>query len=242
MKKSEQVSIRYTFILWVAVFLGALSLSCMSCSDDETYAEQKERERDAINAFLDRGALSVNKDGDTVINVRPITVIDEGQFLRQDTTTNLERNEYVLFGNTGVYMQIVRRGVGDKLESGKTKRIYARYIEFNIMGDTVQTTNRVPYYSTTPEVIDISNTSGTFTASFNTMNGGGVMYRAYSSLEVPAGWLVPFTYIHLGRRKVEGDDIAKVRLIVPHTKGTSRARQYVYPCFYEIEFQEGPNN
>ena len=215
----------------------------VSCSDDETYAEQKERERDAINAFLERGAKKFDNDGNQVINVNPITVIDEDQFLRQDTTTNLERNEYVLFGNTGVYMQLVRRGVGDKLESGKTKRVYARYVEYNIMGDSVQSTNRISYYGTTPDVLDITNTSGTFTASFyvDPKTGGGVMYRAYSSTEVPAGWLVPFTYIHLGRRKVEGDDIAKVRLIVPHTKGTSRARQYVFPCFYEIEFQEGPN-
>lgn len=242
MNRPIQAPIQYTFTLWVAVILGAMSLSVISCSDDETYAEQKERERDAINAFLGHGAKYYDKDGKMVISVDPITVIDEDQFMRQDTITNLERNEYVLFGNTGVYMQLVRRGVGDKLTSGKTKRVYARYIEYNIMGDSVQSTNYTLYYSTTPEVIDITNTSGTFTASFNTLNGGGAMYRYYGSTEVPAGWLVPFTYIHLGRRKVEGDDIAKVRLIVPHTKGTSRARQYVYPCFYEIEFQEGPYN
>ena len=179
----------------------------------------------------------MNADGDTLLHVGSIQVITEDQFLRQDTITDEQKNEYVLFGNTGVYMQIVRRGVGPKLESGKSKQVVARYLEFNILADSILTTNRIPYYGTTPELIDITNTSGTFTASFNTSNGGGVMYRAYSSTEVPAGWLVPFTYIHLGRRLNEGDEIAKVRLIVPHTKGTARARQYVYPCFYEIEFQ-----
>ena len=222
----------------VAVLIAVLSMGVVSCSDDETYAEQKERERDAINAFLNRGVHLDDNEGKVILDIDKITVIGEDQFFQQDTTTDLEKNEYVLFGNTGVYMQLVRRGVGDKLESGQSKRVIARYIEYNIMGDSVQTTNRVRYYSSAPDLIDVTNTSGTFTASFNTLNGGGAMYRSYSSTEVPAGWLVPFTYIHLGRRVNDGDDIAKVRLIVPHTKGTSRARQYVYPCFYEIEFQE----
>ena len=222
----------------VAVVLVALSMGFVSCSDDETYAEQKERERNAIQSFLGRGANAVNADGDTILHVGSIQVITEDQFLRQDSTTDEAKNEYVLFGNTGVYMQIMRRGVGSKLESGQTKQVVARYIEYNIMGDSILTTNRIAYYGTTPELIDITNTSGTFTASFNTTeNGGGVMYRTYSSTEVPAGWLVPFTYIHLGRRVNPDDEIAKVRLIVPHTKGTAWARQYVYPCFYEIEFQ-----
>lgn len=212
-------------------------MGIMSCSDDETYAEQKERERNAINGFLDRGVSILNQDGDTVLHVGKIQVIDENQFLRQDTTTS--ENEYVLFGNSGVYMQLVRRGVGSKLESGQSKQVVARYLEYNIMGDSILTTNRVSYYGTTPDVMDISNTYGTFTASFyvDPKAGGGLMYRSYNSTEVPAGWLVPFTYIHLGRRINQGDDIAKVRLIVPHTKGTARARQYVYPCFYEIEYQ-----
>lgn len=216
--------------------LVSLSTVFIACSDDETYAEQKERERNAINAFLSHGVNKVNQDGMSV-TVDPITVIDEEQFLRQDTTTNLEKNEYVLFGNSGVYMQVVRKGVGGKLKSGQSRQVTARYIEFNIMGDSILTTNRIPYYNSTTDIINITNTSGTFTASFNIEDGGGAMYRSYGSTEVPAGWLVPFTYIHLGRRIQEGDDIAKVRLIVPHTKGTSRARQYVFPCYYEIEFQ-----
>ena len=33
-------------------------------------------------------------------------------------------------------------------------------------------------------------------------------------------------------------EIAKVRLIVPHTAGQSNAATNVYPCFYEILYQE----
>ena len=229
---------RYLYHFLPVVVIMTLAMGIVSCSDDETYAEQKERERDAIQSFLKQGVDVVNADGDTTLHVGRINLISEEQFLRQDSTTDVAQNEYVLFGNTGVYMQIVRRGVGSKLESGKTKQVVARYIEFNIMADSILTTNLIPFYNSTPDLIDISNSYGTFTASFNiTENGGGAMYRTYSSTEVPAGWLIPFSYIHLGRQINKGDEISKVRLIVPHTKGTSRARQYVYPCFYEIEFQ-----
>ena len=224
---------------WTGIFLLSLALlPCASCSDDQTYAEQKEDERKAINAFIGRVTEICSREGDTIVHVDPITVISEQQFLNQDSTTNLSLNEYVLFNNSGVYMQIVRKGVGGKLESGQRKKVLARYVEFNIMSDSILTRNDALYYSTTPDIIDISNSYGTFTASFNTDNGGGSMYRTYRSAEVPAGWLVPFSYVHLGRQVNEDDAIAKVRLIVPHSKGTSQARQAVYPTFYEITFQE----
>ena len=37
------------------------------------------------------------------------------------------------------------------------------------------------------------------------------------------------------------DEIAKVRLIVPHSQGHSDALSNVYPCFYEITYQEMRN-
>ena len=215
----------------------ATVLVVSSCKKDETYAEQKKKEREAINSFLGRN-VSILSEGDTLIRVGNISVISEDQFLAQDSVTRLENNEYVLFGNSGVYMQIIRKGVGPKLESGESKRVIARYVEFNIMRDSIQTRNDILYYSTTPDIIDIANAYGTFTATFNTNNGGGAMYRSYKSTEVPAGWLVPFTYIHIGRQIHEGDQIAKVRLIVPHSQGTAQARENVYPCFYEITFQQ----
>ena len=65
------------------------------------------------------------------------------------------------------------------------------------------------------------------------------MYRIYQSASVPAGWLVPLTYINLGRPINEGDEIAKVRLIVPHTQGQAYASQNVYPCLYDITYERG---
>ncbi|MCR5180808.1 MAG: DUF4827 domain-containing protein [Bacteroidaceae bacterium] len=220
------------------ILLLVLTATVLSaCSDDETYAEKKEKERDAIASFINRD-VALMYDGDTALYVGKINVISEDQFQAQDSTTNLERNEYVLFGNNGVYMQIVRKGVGEKLQSGQSKRVIARYLEFNILADSIQTRNDILYYSTTPDIIDITNSYGTFTASFNIDNGGGAMYRTYNSTSVPSGWLVPFTYINIGRQIYEDDEISKVRLIVPHSQGHSLANQYVYPCFYEITFQQ----
>ena len=222
--------------------LVLLSTAISACSKGETYAEQKEKERKAINKFLNRDVAIVTNEGDTVIHVGHINVISESQFYRQDSLTDVSKNEYVLFAGTGVYMQIVRPGVGEKLQNGQTKRVISRYLEYNILTDTIQSRSDILYYSTTPDIIDITNNYGTFTASFNIENGGGAMYRIYgSSTVVPSGWLIPFTYIRLGRQINEGDKIAKVRLIVPHSQGQANAKSGVYPCFYEITFQETRN-
>ena len=223
----------------VACLMAAFAGILASCSDDQTYAEQKEKERGAINGFLNRHILIYDNEDQLLLDVGNINVISEQQFYAQDSMTNVERNEYVLFGNTGVYMQIVRQGAGERLQSGQTKHIIARYFEFNILRDSIQSSSINLYYHTTPDIMDVTNSYGTFTASFNTSyNGGGAMYRTYGSKEVPAGWLVPFSYIRIGRQQDGDDHIAKVRLIVPHTQGTSDARNSVYPCFYEILYQE----
>ena len=139
-------------------------------------------------------------------------------------------------------MQIVRKGAGEKMRNGQQKRIICRYTEFNILRDSIQTTNNSTYWQTNPDIMDVTDTYGTFTASFNTsVNGGGAMYQFYGSKAVPAGWLIPLTYINVGRQMSADDEIAKVRLIVPHSQGHSDASSNVYPCFYEITYQEMRN-
>lgn len=222
------------FALAVGVFL-----SLASCSDEETYAEQKEKESKAIRSFLKRDICILGQDGDTVCNVGKINVIEEKQFYAQDSMTNVEKNEYVLFKGTGVYMQIIRKGPGQKLAKGETKRVICRFIEYNILGDSLQLRNDVLYWHTNPEILDVENNSGTITASFNTsINGGGAMYLIYSNTSVPSGWIVPLSYVNIGRQKTPDEGIAKVRLIVPHSQGTTDATTAVYPCFYEITYQE----
>ena len=210
-----------------------------SCKNEETYAEQKEKEYNAIQSFLKRDIVVRDADGNVVCDVGTIETITEEQFQNQGYTTDLERNQYVLFNNSGVYMQIRRKGTGEKLESGKTARVICRFIEFNILGDSIQLRNDVYYWHSAPDIIKISNDYGSFTASFDTeINGGGAMYNQYGSTSVPSGWLIPFSYIHIGRQNSDEEGIAKVRLIVPHTEGQTNATSGVYPCFYEITFQQ----
>lgn len=221
------------FILLAILVLAG---SVLSCSDGETYAEQKEKERKAITSFISRDIVVRDANGDTVCNVGKINTISEEQFLAQDSTTDLSKNEYVLFGNSGVYMQIVRKGTGEKLEMGKTARVICRFMEFNILGDSIQLRSDVNVWHPTPDIIKISNDYGSFTANFDTSNGGGAMYQYYQSTSVPSGWLIPFSYIRIGRQDSE-EGIAKVRLIIPHSEGQASASSNVYPCFYEIIFQ-----
>lgn len=210
-----------------------------SCSQTETYAEQKDKELKAVKSFLDRDIVVRDADNNIVCNVGKIETISEEQFVEQDSVTDLDRNQYVLFQNTGVYMQIVRKGTGEKLEKGKTARVICRFIEFNILGDSIQLRNDIYYWHSSPDIMKVTNNYGTFTANFDTeINGGGAMYDKYGTTGVPAGWLVPFSYIRIGRQDSPEEGIAKVRLIVPHSQGQSSAVNNVYPCFYELTFQK----
>ena len=193
-----------------------------SCRDNKTYADQKAAERSAINKYIADSAVHV---------------ISEETFAAQGYTTNVQRNEFVLISSSGVYMQIIRSGVGEKIKNGETVDVLCRFKERNLMTDSLQLSNDVLFYSAVVDKMKVRNTSGTFTASF--VKGESVMSSAFNTTEVPAGWLVPFSYIHVGRPIKEGDEIAKVRLIVPHTSGHNYARQSVYPCLYDITYQRG---
>ena len=85
--------------IWALVALCGMTMF-FSCDNGETYADMKEREKNAINRFI--------KDHD-------IKVITQEQFLAQDSTTNLEENEFVLFNEDGIYMQIEARGEGKSM-------------------------------------------------------------------------------------------------------------------------------
>lgn len=195
-----------------------------SCNKTETYAEQKDKERALINKFIADSA---------------VTVISEKQFFDHDSTTDVSKNEYVLFESSGVYMQIIRKGCGTKLKNGETVTVLCRFAERNLKigADSVQLKNTDLSNSHFCDKMTVKNNSGTFTASF--INGASLMYQVYKSASVPAGWLVPLSYINLGRPVNDGDEIAKVRLIVPHTQGQAYASQTVYPCLYDITYERG---
>lgn len=203
-------------------FATAAAVMLAACHEGDTYADQKSRERSAINRFIANEGINV---------------ISEKTFKEQGYVTYLDQNQFVLFDNTGVYMQIVRQGCGEKIKSGETTRVLCRYHEVNLMTDSLQSTNNVLYWAAVVDKMSVTNTSGTFTASF--VSGESVMASDYSSTAVPAGWLVPLTYINVGRVSSPEEELAKVRLIIPHTQGQQYASSNVYPCYYEITYQRG---
>ena len=200
----------------IYLFLGFALLSSMmvSCNDEETYADQKKREAEQINKWL---------------SSHDIDVISLSEFLKDTITDNSEtgpdvtRNEYVLFADNGVYMQIVRKRKKN-YNPDEMWYLNARYMERYVGTGDSMTYNM---YQPSPDVFYVKRTGDNYTASFTS----GIMASAYGT-SVPNAWLMAMPYIKPGL--LNGSSAAKIRLIVPHTQGTQTAAQKVYPTFYEI--------
>lgn len=190
--------------------------SLIGCSKSDTYADLLEREGRSINAYIVKHGIKV---------------ISEEQFTNQDSITDLSKNEYVLFRNTGVYMQIVHKGTGARIEEDKTIGMLCRFTERNVEKDTLQLTNNVLFYGALVDKMYISNNSGTFSGWFD--SSSSLMYTTYKTTAVPSGWLAAIPYLKIGRI----EPLAHVRLIVPSTQGQKNAATSVYPCFYDLTFQ-----
>ena len=204
---------------------GVLSLLCIvtfvACNDYETYGEKKDKERDAINQFIADSA---------------IVVINQAQFVSQGNTTNLERNEFVYLDNSGVYMQIVRKGCGNPVADGETTVLLVRFYEQCIQ-DTLAIFNDASPLE--PDYMTISRSGSTYSGTFTSGRWYSTYVSSYSgTATVPNGLLVPFPYINVGRPRTADDAIAKVRLIVPHSQGHTMASSYVYAYYYEITFEK----
>lgn len=198
---------KYFFVMIMAV----IATAWYSCDDVETYADMKAKEKAHINEF---------------ISEQGIKVIDMETFKANGCTTDTAKNEFVLFKDKGIYMQIVRKGEGRMMEDGDRGVFMSRYIEQNI--ETRDTLSGNLYAS--PDYFTCKRDGDSFSASFTQ----GYMMSTYGNSAVPSGWLVPFSYITPGR---PNDKAAKVRLIVPHSEATSLAAQYVYPTYYEISYE-----
>ena len=218
------------------LFLFAVGLFC-SCDDEETYADRREKENQQIQNFLNTGVNLTDTNSDTYsINVPGgINVISESDFAAKGYTTDVTRNEYVLFNSSGVYMQILRKGPGKPLAEGESATVLVRYTEYDIASAYVRSTNVLNAYAVMPDVMTCSNSYGTIQASFLS----GVMKNTYDTSTVPAGWLIPLKYINLGRQESEDEEVARVRVIVPSTQGQINASANVYACFYDISYTRG---
>ena len=196
----------------LAFFVFAVSF--VSCDDTVTYSEMKEKERESVNAF---------------IKEKGINIISFDEFVANDSTTDVANNEYVLVDD--VYMQIVNNPVKKDpaaytINDGDNVDLLVRYYEYNIQEDDTITAN---LYAADADEMRVTNTSGTYKATFTS----GIMSTVYGN-SVPTGWLVPLRFLTFTRKQ---SNLAKVNIIVPHTKGTSNATTYVYPCLYQISYQ-----
>ena len=140
---------------------------------------------------------------------------------------------FVLFSETGVYMQIVEEGNGERLKDGRYE-ILVRYVEEQITSDGIDSLSWNTDYGNSqmvyPDAMMLTKSGKSFSATFTS----GIMYTVWGTPYVPSGWLIPFNYIKVGR-EISGR--SKVRLIVPHSEGQSDASASVYPCYYEITYQ-----
>lgn len=228
-------NILFAMIAFAAVF------SFAACNDSETYKDKRDRELDSISSFLRK---------------ENIKVISEDEFTRRwndnqrltDTAKN--NNEWVLFNSNGIYMQVIDQGCGDYIKKGETADVLVRFDEYNLsyaaeMSNKCLTlSNNVPAYSYYVDKMSVTNTSGTFTGSFVNPKAS-LMALTYNSSytgissTVPSGWLIPFSWVKIGRPKTDDDRIAHVRLLVPHSYGTTSASGSVQACVYDMTLQKG---
>ena len=183
--------------------LFALSLAFQACDDTKTYAEMREEEDAAIADF---------------INEHGIKVISQSEFHAQNDST--AENEYVQLAS-GVYMNIVDKGSKNPDDTVKPNDIVlVRFMEYSLLDKdtTLSNINAVDVDEFLYQVTS-SSITGIFT------NRNGYMWSYYGTSAVPAGWLVPLSYVR---------DRAHVRLIVPSKMGHQTAMQYVYPYYYDI--------
>ena len=224
-------NIRLLFAILIAV-----ASALQSCNNGKTYAEMKEEEADAVEAWI------VSHD---------YKVISEKEFYANDTVTG--PNEFVLFEESGVYMNILQKGPkgadgkykGTVLKDGSYD-ISSRYVEVAVqtrdtpsmeVGDTLSANMKLyglPQRELYPETYNLTISGTSYTAAF-TSSGTYSMYATYGTTSVPSGWLLPLKYLKPARTQ-SAADVARVRIIVPHGQGTSTASQYVYPCYYEITY------
>lgn len=212
------------------IFFSSIVLTALltACSDGETYADMKKKERKAIDRFIENNNV-----------IGHINWISESTFYAQDSTTDVSKNQFVRFNDDGIYMQIVRKGDGKSMvelakeQPDSTARlvILSRFMEYDIKNADTTYCNYYAQAIVDKMICTYTHRGRSYTASFTE----GYMKNYYGAM-VPAGWLKPLNFIRLTR--TAGRE-AKVRIIVPHASGTSNAQNYVLPYYYEITYQLG---
>ena len=144
--------------LLFAIIAFAAVFSFAACSDNETYADLRNRELDSIAAFLKNENITVISEDEFTKRFK------EGKTLTEHTNG---KNEYVLFNSNGVYMQVLEQGCGDFIKSGETADVLVRFDEYNIntrakiCKDSWTLSNKVAAYSYYIDKMTVTNTTGT---------------------------------------------------------------------------------
>ena len=143
----------------ILLLLPLLAMMFVACDDEVSYTEMKDRETDAIKAFI-------RSEG--------INVISFDEFIK-DSITDVANNEYVCIDD--VYMQIVRNPKGEEgarqMYEGEKLNMMARFFEYNISdGDTI--CGNI-YDSDNPDHLRVEMSHGSYSATFTS----GYMYEIY---------------------------------------------------------------
>lgn len=199
------------FLFFSLLVTGSLF---QACDNSKTYAEMLEDEKNAVNKF---------------IKEKGIQIISQDEFEKNDTVTNLEKNEYVSLPD-GVYMQIVDRGSENKVDTfASGDEICVRYIEEDIMTRDTTCLNVFlegwsnPMIYANPGVFRYVAQGTSVYGLFLEMDYSWA--RVYNSKAVPAGWMLSLPFVR---------NNAHVRLIVPSKMGHQIGIQYVTPFYYDI--------
>ena len=104
--------------LFTYICILIITATTASCNDTETYAEKRDKEDAAISKFISR-QTEVSKK----LFTQPVSVISEIDFENAGYKTDVTKNEFVHLSNSGIYMQIVRKGCGEPIKSGETVTI-----------------------------------------------------------------------------------------------------------------------
>ena len=218
--------------LYYPILLGLIAFfSLQGCNNQKTYGELVDEENDAIKTFISKNNIKV---------------ISLQKFIEQDSTT--AENEYVYFEDTGVYMHVVHKGEAAEVLKEGTYEILSRFLEIAVAdirdmgiqaGDTMlrnMYANGFPGLYKNPEEYKVTIKDNMYVGNFQ---GTSLMFQKYDNLTaVPGGWLLPLRYVK-PTRTTQKDQLARVKLIVPHTEGTNLAMRFVYPCYYELTYDLG---
>ncbi|MCE2616204.1 MAG: DUF4827 domain-containing protein [Phocaeicola sp.] len=206
--------LKIAFLLVAAVIVGQ---AFTACRHTKTYAERKKDEREAINRFIDKNN---------------ITVISEEDYCAHDTMTDVLKNEFVLFKESGIYMQVINRGGKEYLKDGRHEIIFRFNMSRIYENGTDSLWNTNLQGTPDPDVMTVTKSGTTYSGTFSR----GELMNAWGESAVPTGLLSPFKYLKVGRLMGER---GKVRLIVPHSESFMQIKRYVYPCYFEITYQLG---